>query len=60
MPKQGRNDGGARWAQFPGRRIIMGAANHCGGRQMSAGGAEKSQQFHKYFLQYSKFPSERP
>jgi len=27
---------------------------------MSAGDAEKSQQFHKYFPQYSKFPSERP
>ena len=38
----------------------MGAANHCWGRQMSAGGSEKSQQFHKYFLQYSKFPSKRP
>ena len=27
---------------------------------MSAGGAEKSQQCHMYFLQHSKFPSERP
>jgi len=36
----------------------MGAPNHCAGRQMSTGGAEKSQQFHKYVLQYSKFPSE--
>jgi len=49
----GRNDGGARGAQFPGRRIIMGAPNHCGGLQ-------KSQQFHIYFFQYSKFAFERP
>ena len=46
-PGQGRNDGGK-----GGRNSIMGAPHHCGG-------AEKSQQFHKYFLQYSKFPSER-
>jgi len=50
---QGRNDGWGKGAQLPGRRIIMGVPNHCGG-------AEKSQQFHNYFLQYSKFPSERP
>ena len=31
---QAMGDGGA---QFPGRRIIMGAPNHCWGRQMSAG-----------------------
>jgi len=37
----------------------MGAPNHCAGRQISAGGPEKSQQFHNYFLQCSKFPSER-
>jgi len=42
------------------------APDHCGGSeslrgcQMSAGGAEKSQQFRKYFLQYSTFRSERP
>jgi len=40
-------------AQFPGRRITMGAPNHCGG-------AEKSQQCLMYFLQYSTFSSERP
>jgi len=57
---QGRNDKAARGAQFPGRQIIMGASNHCGGRQMSAAGAEKSQQRNKCFLQYSKFPSEWP
>ena len=33
---------GERGAQFPGRRITMGA--HCGGRRMTAMGAEKSQQ----------------
>ena len=30
------------------------------GRQITAGGAEKSQQCHKYFLPYSSFASERP
>jgi len=45
--EQGRNDGGARGAQFPGRRI-------------TAGGVEKYQQCHKYFLQYSTFASEKP
>jgi len=30
------------------------------GRRITAGGAEKSQQCHKYFLQYSTFASERP
>jgi len=40
---QGRNERGA---QFPGR-------------QMTAGGAEKSQQCHMYILQYSKFTFER-
>jgi len=44
--------GVTREAQFPGRRVTMGAPNHCGG-------AEKSQQCHKYFLQYSTFASER-
>ena len=53
---QGRN----KRAQFAGRRITMGAPNHCGGRQMTAGVVEKSQQCHKYFLQYSTFASERP
>ena len=51
---------GERGAQFPGRRVIMGALNHCGGHRMAAGGAEKSQQCHKYFLQNSTFASERP
>jgi len=53
---------GARGAQFPGRRVTMVAPNHCWGRWMAAGGAKKSQQCHKYFLQYSRptFASERP
>jgi len=33
---------GARGAQFPGRQFTMGALNHYGG-------AEKSQQYYKYF-----------
>jgi len=48
---QGRNEGG-RGAQFPGHRIIMGG-------RITAGGTEKSQQCHKYFLQYSTSASER-
>jgi len=44
--------GVTRGAQFPGRRVTMGAPNHCGG-------VEKPQQCHKYFLQYSTFASER-
>jgi len=57
--KQGRNEGVARGVQFSGRRVAMGTPNHCGCR-MVAGGAKKSQQCHKYFLQYSTFASERP
>jgi len=38
----------------------MGAPNHCGGRQMTAKGAGKSQQYHKYCLQYSTYAFERP
>jgi len=38
----------------------MGVPNHCGGRRMTAVSTEKSQQCHKYFLQYSTFASERP
>jgi len=44
---QGRNEGGAKGAQFPGRRL-------------TAGGAEKSQQCQKYFVQCSTFASGRP
>jgi len=45
--------GVTRWVQFPGRQIAMGGANHYGG-------AEKSQQCHNYFIQYSTFASEIP
>jgi len=34
---QGRNEGGARGAQFLGRRITKGTTDHCGGRRMTAG-----------------------
>ena len=40
---QGRNDGEAKGAQFLGRRITAGAG------QMTAEGAEKLQQYLKYF-----------
>jgi len=43
----GAEQGEARGERFPGRRI-------------TAEGAEKSQQCHKYFLPYSAFASERP
>jgi len=42
-----------RGAQIPARQITMGAPNYCGVR-------EKSQQCHKYFIQYSKFASTKP
>jgi len=35
-----------------GRQITSGVLNHCGGHR-------KSQQYHKYFLQYSSFASVR-
>jgi len=53
LPNQRRNEGGAKGEQLPGHRVYLGAANHCGG-------AEKSRQCHKHFLQYSTFASERP
>ena len=39
--------------------IHYGGAESLQGRWITAGGAEKSQQCHKYFLQYSKFVFER-
>jgi len=42
--RQGRNDGWARGAQFPGPLIAVGAPNDCESPEMS-------QQCHKYFLQ---------
>jgi len=50
--EQGRNEGG-KGTLFPERRIAMGAPN-------DGGSAEKSQQCHKHFLQYSTFTCERP
>jgi len=50
---QGRNEGGK-------GVTIPRVPNHAGGRQMTAGDAEKSQQSHKYFLQYSTFATGRP
>jgi len=38
----------------------MGAPNHCRERRITALGAEKSQQCHMHFLQYSEFASEIP
>ena len=49
---QGHREGG-KGTKFPGRRITVEGPNDCGGRQ-------KSQQCHKYFLQYSTFVSARP
>jgi len=49
---QGRNEG-AKGRNSPGAESLCG-------RQITAGGAEKSQQCHKYFLQCSTFASERP
>jgi len=31
---RGRNEGGARGAQFPGRQFTMGALNHCRGAEL--------------------------
>jgi len=56
---QGRIDGGQGGHNSPGveflwgRRITAGAPNYCEG-------AEKSQQCHKYIVQYNIFASERP
>jgi len=44
---------GAKGANFPGHCITMRA-------RITAGSAERSQQCHIYFLQYSTFDSERP
>ena len=50
---QGRNEGGKGGTIPPGAKSLWG-------RRITEGGAEKSQQCHKYFLQYSTFASERP
>jgi len=50
---QERDEGVKGRHNSPGDKITMGLRNDCGG-------AEKSQQCHKYFLQHSTFASERP
>ena len=58
-----RGKGGANFPSAEsqcGRRIIIGAPNHCVVHWMTARGAEKTQQCRQYFLQYSTFASERP
>jgi len=44
---------GARGHNSPGAESLTG-------RQITVGGAEKTQQCHKHFLEYSTFASERP
>ena len=51
-PHQGCNEEGQRGA-IPRAPSHYGAPNHYGGRRMVAGGAEKSQQCHKYLPPYS-------
>ena len=41
------------------RGTILRSPNHCGGRRMTAEGAAKSQQYHKYFIQDSTSAFER-
>jgi len=55
---QGRNEGG-KGGTIPRAPIHYGGAETLQGRRITAGGAKKSQQCHKYFLQYSKFVLER-
>jgi len=52
---RGRGKGGT----IPQTPIHYGGAESLQGRRITAGGAEKSQQCHKYFLQYSKVAFER-
>jgi len=40
--------------------LFLLALHPWGGRQITAGGAKKSRQRRKYFLQYSTFASEKP
>jgi len=55
---QGRNEGG-KGGTIPRAPIHYGGAESMRGRLITAGGAEKSQQCHKFFLQYCKFAFER-
>jgi len=50
---QGCNERGQEGSNSPGAETLWG-------RRMTAGGAENSQQCHKYFLQNSKFAFIRP
>ena len=54
---QGRNEGG-KGGTIPWAPIHYGGAESLQERRITVGGAEKSQQCHKYFLQYSKFAFE--
>jgi len=56
--KQGRNEGG-NGGTIPQAPIHYGSAGSLQGHRITAGRDEKSQQCHKYFLQYSKFAFER-
>ena len=58
MPTQRRNEGGQGGHNSRGANLRWGA-ELLQGRRITAGGAEKSQQCHKYFLQYSKIAFER-
>jgi len=51
--------GVTRGGTIPRAPIHYGSAESLKGRRITGGGAEKSQQCHKYFLQYSKFAFER-
>jgi len=57
IPNQRRNERG-RGHNFPSAKSLWGRRMPPG-RRITAGGAEESQKFHKHFLQYSKFASER-
>jgi len=56
---RGVTKGGQGGHDSPGAESLWGR-RITAGRQMTAEGAEKSQQCHKYFLQCSTFASERP
>ena len=55
MPARGVTKRGT----IPREPIHYGGAESLRGRRITDGGAEKSQQCHKYFLQYSKFAFKR-
>jgi len=59
QPTRGVTSGG-KGGTIPWAPICYGSTESLRGRRISAEAAEKSQQCHKYFLQYSKFAIERP